>query len=689
MNTASPYEYYGPKLCVKSDFLYTNLVTRSNYDNLVKRGKFHVLRPGRGKDNCALIDLDSIQRYRPEIHAQIVQMYPPTEQAYNIFMDLVENDNKALEFFSTHRKPDGRGLQPAKQSLYYNNAIILNACLRFENQHISRRKLTWIWTQLAEALAQYDEHENNLPTFWRNLKAKAYDYKQNGYYSLLHGNEGNQNSLLRTEALDYLILSIHTMPNKPWQSETYDLYVQFMEGKLEVVNMNTGELYESSEFQTKGKKSIVSEATVRNIVNDPKYKAVVYAKRNDHSDYTRNFRPHAHRMAPMYSLSKISMDDRDIPHKMHNGKNVKAYYAFDVASQAVIGVSYSELKNDALFMECMRNMFQTLHTNNCGVPLEVEVEHHLVNQHRDTFMKAGNLFKHVRWCNPGNSQEKRAEHFIGKKKLGFEKKNQPNIGRFYAKREGYRSKTTKVFDEHNDTFKTKTFSFEEIVEMDMQTIQEMNASMHPNKKLYPGKTCWEVFIENQNPDAKQLHSVEWSKYIGVKRETSVRRSQYLRVNYEQYALPSPEVIQMLKTNNLEVDAYFVPDENGSADYVDIYQDDQYIARCFKMAKFQESTAEQTDDDKEIFIEQQKFIAQFDADIKAKKRNIGKLQISPKTDWEAFDNAGASTTLSDRTKLDVERSRNDQFESEEDEFDRLSNEDVSHYTQFGKDKLYSI
>ena len=44
------------------------------------------------------------------------------------------------------------------------------------------------------------------------------------------------------------------------------------------------------------------------------------------------------------------------------------------------------------------------------MPAQVEVEHHLVNNFADGLMKAGVVFPFVRWCNPGNSQEKRAEH---------------------------------------------------------------------------------------------------------------------------------------------------------------------------------------------------------------------------------------------------------------------------------------
>ena len=76
----------------------------------------------------------------------------------------------------------------------------------------------------------------------------------------------------------------------------------------------------------------------------------------------------------------------------------------------------------------MRNMFQTLDRNGMYIPAELEVEHHLVSDFADGLMQAGTVFPLIRWCNPGNSREKRAEHFNRAKKYGVEKRTQVASG---------------------------------------------------------------------------------------------------------------------------------------------------------------------------------------------------------------------------------------------------------------------
>ena len=83
-----------------------------------------------------------------------------------------------------------------------------------------------------------------------------------------------------------------------------------------------------------------------------------------------------------------------------------------------------------------------------GVFRQVEVEHHLVNTFSDGLMKAGEVFPIVRWCNPGNSKEKRAEHFNHLKKYTIEKNKHTGIGRWYLKLEANRTIVSKVFDEN-------------------------------------------------------------------------------------------------------------------------------------------------------------------------------------------------------------------------------------------------
>ena len=308
---------------------------------------------------------------------------------------------------------------------------------------------------------------------------------------------------------------------------------------------------------------------------------------------------------------------------------VKAYYAYDVASGAVVGYAYSRLKTKELFIDCMRNMFQTLDRNGLYMPAELEVEHHLVSNFADGLMNAGTVFPFVRWCNPGNSREKRAEHFNRTKKYSVEKRLQTNIGRWYAKLEANRPKEEKVYDELNNTYKVRTYSYEELVADDIRAIQEYNAQQHPNQKKYPGMTRWDVLCQTQNPDLAAWDRRVLCRFIGECTETSIRQNMYCTVQYQQYRLPSPDVIEKLAPRNNKVLAYYLPDIDGNISEVHIYQNDKFIATCALLERYNEATAEQTDADREAYIEQSKYVAQFDSMMRQGK--IQKVAVVSKKD----------------------------------------------------------
>ena len=70
--------------------------------------------------------------------------------------------------------------------------------------------------------------------------------------------------------------------------------------------------------------------------------------------------------------------------------------------------SYPKKKDTELFINCVRDIFRILDGMNLGLPLEMEVENHLVRQFENDLLQAGNLFPFVRWYAPTNSQEKHA-----------------------------------------------------------------------------------------------------------------------------------------------------------------------------------------------------------------------------------------------------------------------------------------
>jgi hypothetical protein len=420
------------------------------------------------------------------------------------------------------------------------------------------------------------------------------------------------------------------MPNKPFAADVYTLYGLFLAGKIQLVDQSTGELFEPHNFCDKeGNPIMLSESTVWNWLNKPANRAVVDSKRNNSFSFNTMHRPHHVRKAPMYSFSKISMDDRDLPRKTTEGSRVKAYYSYDVASGCIVGASYSRTKDEELFLECCRDMFRLIEREHLPMPLEVEVENHLVNKFFDDLAI---MFPYIRICNPGNSQEKHAEHFNRAKKYGTEKQTQNGIGRWWARSEAYRVDNNKIDNE----FVEKVYTYDSIVADDYAAIKAYNNSVHPNKKRYGGKTRWQVLLESVNPNAPQVSKPVVYKSIGERTETTINRNQYCQVQYAKYGIPSVDVLNKLETNNYSVQAYYLPNVDGVITEVYLYQGQTYLCKAARIEQYSTAKAEWTNDDAQAYTNQAKYVSEFDATIKEGKRKLASIVITDADTVKAID-----------------------------------------------------
>lgn len=629
-------EYYQNKLCIEVGWLTdtAKIVSLSNYKYMVREKTINVIRRAC-KGTPALIEYDSIpERFKVAI-SQFIGGDPYNKVKVSKFEDHLKPDVAAIEFFSNFKLSDGRNLPEDTQREYKAAAEVLNAIRTITGSQSARRKALGgrsgkLWQRIPEIVHSIntENYPHNLPKNERRLKQKFSNYIKEGYSSLISKKFGNNNSRKVNVKIESLLLSLYSDPhNKPYSNEVYEKYMQFLAGVFEVVDVNTGEIFDRSDFMDEeGKPLTISESTVWNYINNPKNALLVNKSRAGALEFNTKHRPHHHRHAPQWSLSKVSLDDRDLPRKMHNGKRVKAYYAYDVTSGCVIGASYNKNKDKSLFIDCLRDMFRFIKKNSFGMPLEVEVEHHLVNHYRNDLMKAGVIFPFVRWANPGNAQEKYAETMNRTKKYGYEKRYQDGIGRFYAKLEANRTHQDKVFDDENNNYKEKTYDYEQLVADDMHMIHLLNNDLHPNQKLYKGMTRLEVLKHKVNPDLANINDSLLYKYIGNKTATAIRRSQYVKVRYENFQLPSPEILSRLKPNNYNVDAYWLTDGNNTIESVHIWQDDEYICECKKIVEYNRSTAEQTQVDKDAYQNQSKYVSEFDSMIKNARKELPKIEI---------------------------------------------------------------
>lgn len=628
-------EYHGKILCISFQDLTEGpdaIMSVPNYKKLAAAGKINVVRGGRGLGGYALVEVATMpKRFQEKIREKYGDM--KEDILKNWFGSHFRINSKARSFYTRYRFDNGDALPPEHINEYTINASVIEAVIALINDTVLMRKAmkgaAVNWGEMAGAISYYqEEFGHTLPMSANRFKKRVNEFQEGGYESLISRKFRNQNRRKVTLGIADLIRGLGAMAEHPYDTVVAEMYNQFVMGELEVYDPESGELFNPEDFRDKeGNPTVLSKGTIANYLKQPKTKALLAKVHQTQWDFNNSYRPYHLRRHGEFSLSKISLDDRDLPRPMHDNTKVKAYYAYDVVSGAVVGYAYNRKKTRDLFLECMRNMFQILERNGMYVPAELEVEHHLVGDFADGLMQAGVVFPLIRWCNPGNSREKRAEHFNRAKKYGVEKRSQQNVGRWYASLEANRPRVDKVYDELNNTYKVPTYSYEQLVADDISAINEYNDQLHPNQKRYPGMTRWDVFCKCQNPNLEAWDKAVLYRYIGDHTETTIRQNAYLTVRYNQYRLSSPEIIERLAPRNYKVDAYYLADADGNISEVYIYQNGRLIDTCGKVKRYNEAIAEQTEDDLKAYTDQAKYVAQFDSMIKAGR--ISRVGVSRK------------------------------------------------------------
>lgn len=608
-----PLEYYKGKKCVPlRDLVEHGVMTTVNYKQMAYRGDLTVARTGGGKGNYVLVVVDSL----PDKYRDQVALIFPDSDAVMVAGWIRENyqrDQAAIVFFNDRNKT-GIDLKPEKIEELIVNASVLNTCIRLYDRAKTAQRLMgkdYQWEKMSAAIESLrEQYGHTLPTSTHRFRKKVAEYRKEGYISLLSGKFGNQCARRMSALEERVVVSISCLENQPYNTTVREMYEMFVYGELEVWDYETGEVLDPSRFARKGGEPwIPSEATIANYLNKPKNKMLIESRHRSRMAFMHEQMPHMHRHNGNFSLSQITMDDVDLTRKLKDTKQrVHAYYAYDVVSQCVLGAAYGRKKDQGLVVECFRDMFRLISKHGWGIPAGIEVEQHLMSEYKEGFLKAGEVFRCVHFCAAQNSQEKYAEPLNGAKKRSIIHRNHAGIGRFYGKGK-WRIESKKVSDENNDTYEDREyFTMEQLVADDRADNRDWNNALHPDQKRYPGMTRWQVLVANINPTLRPFDRLTLSRYIGEKVETSVRRNSTVRVAYTDWWLSSPSVIERLEPNNFKVTAYYLPDEEGNATEVYIFQGDSYIDTLQNIPTYNRVYAEQTEEDLAAYEAQQKKVA---------------------------------------------------------------------------------
>ena len=125
------------KVYLTHEELTGRIITTENLKKLVQRGKVRRIQKG-GNGRVALFDPDSLPlKWRTEVYKRWPDLKEQVESRE--FIDTVEPDGAAFDFFQGYTLADGRKLPEDKVLEYASNAAIMNA---FRRRH-GRRRWTW------------------------------------------------------------------------------------------------------------------------------------------------------------------------------------------------------------------------------------------------------------------------------------------------------------------------------------------------------------------------------------------------------------------------------------------------------------------------------------------------------------------------------------------------------------------
>ncbi|WP_155844997.1 hypothetical protein [Chryseobacterium daeguense] len=189
----TPYEFYNDKLCVKVKYLTSD---RSHKDTLhlmtyrAFKKRMDSLTSPEKQLRRASIGVDALVEFRSlcqEWQDLLTTTFgnPPEKVKENFFAKHYFTDNKALEYFKTHRygERNEKYLDDETVLLYTYNASILNTVLTLKADRKGMKKALGsttmdIWDSLSRDVNSFTLVHHNLPKNKDALRRKTVDYQK-------------------------------------------------------------------------------------------------------------------------------------------------------------------------------------------------------------------------------------------------------------------------------------------------------------------------------------------------------------------------------------------------------------------------------------------------------------------------------------------------------------------------------
>ena len=623
----NPYEYYNNLLGVQSRFIVSGrdghpdslqLITGIGLRKKIERG--HVIRLRmRGPNTPALVTFDTLPVKWQEAFIR-VWGDPPKLVRKSLFEQNFTRDASAFDFYSLYTFPDGSTLKSDKIEEYTINASVLKTIgkvykMRYELRKELKGEVMDIWSILTKETIRFRiDTGHTLPENEQYLRRYYNKFKKGGYVVLISGKHKNNNARIVTDDTEKLFKNIFAgMDEKPNVAEVAGYYGAFLDGNVEIINEETGEMYDPSEFAE------VSEGTIRRYLAKWSNRIGTYSKRSgDRQKLMQRFKPYHSLEQPKHAGSIISIDDRQPVFEYADSKRAWFYNGIDLGSEAFVCWVYGKSK-EGIILDFYKQLVRNYAQWGLCMPAELECESSLNSSFKDSFLKEGNMFRYVR-IEANNARGKRIEQYYKPLRYKYEKKREGWLARPFALSEANQpGPDKKVLVPYN-----------EIIEGCLRDIETWNNSEHSKIK---GMSRWDVFLAMQHPELRPINYHGILPYLGTKTRTSVhagiirfRNSEFLLGMDSIIAVGQRLIGYMERCENRDVDIYWLDDNFGGVLKAHIYIGNQFICEAVEKPRYNKARIEQTDEDMINRELMSKYVSTIEAFGRGQKNSIDNVTI---------------------------------------------------------------
>lgn len=466
-------EYYGNIIAVTVEDLTGGnepVISYANYLKLQQRGRFNVLRPGKGYGSYALIEYASLpERFK----ARFVEKYGKPEVIMKKEQAGLPQDQAAQRFFYDHILPNGEHIPEKKQEEYTINARVLNALQEmFNTQKAMRRACNnntpVIWGNIFKASEELREaYHHSLPRSEARLRDKLREYSKEGYACLVSGKFGNRNTTKITKAAERQIIALRRS-----RVPVYTL-PQILEEYNRIADK-------------KGWKPLKSETSLRQFLERPDIKPQWYDAVYGELASKQLFSRHNKTLMPSMRDSLWYGDGTKLNlfYKAYEGgklviKTAFVYEVADAMNDTLLGYAIGKTENFDLQYRAFRMAIET----SGHKPYEIVTDNQGAQTSKTAKAFFASIITHVsRTTSPYNPQSKTIERLFGEFQRQVLGKDWRFTGGNISAKEAW-----KVNREFVDANKESLYTYEELQEAYADARREWNA-MHDRMAAYQAST---------------------------------------------------------------------------------------------------------------------------------------------------------------------------------------------------------